>query len=717
MVDIKIFKTLKRFAALVIILILVFSFGLATLAATPYESYTYSYNGDVQISPNAYSPYKEYSKFDKFGALKSPTDIIVDTHGNIVVADKDNNRILVMNIDFVPITSISDFNANGKPESLKGPQGIFSVNDMLYVADTENARIVVFDASYNFVRIIEAPSVDILPKGFIYKPKSIAVDNAGRIYVLSLNTNMGVIALNKDGGFEGFIGAQRVAANAMELFIRMFMTEEQIERSISFVPMEFSNLTMDAKGFVYVTASSIDRYSLFTAVESRSSSSTYAPIKKMNPSGTDVLRRNGFFPPVGDINFDAYANKPENLIINPSSIIEVCLLNNGLYCLLDNELSKIFVYDSYGNLLYAFGGNGIATGLYSSLCSVAYAKDTMYTLDSVDGSITVLKKTDYGKLLDEVIALQDDRQFDNAVLLWQDVITYNNNFDLAYLGIGKALLEKGEHVEAMSYFQLINNQSFYSKAFKLYRQELLQKYGFFVLLISIFLIICIVKLFAFAKRYNKKGRITGSKRNLAGELMYAFYIIFHPFDGFWDLKHEKRGSVKSASIILLIVSLTFAYKSFGSGYLFKPINDTPNLLSVFGGVLLPFTLWCVASWCLTSLMDGKGNFKDIYVYSCYALVPLVIFMIPITIITNLFITEEANILVFVLGIGYVWAAVLLFFGSLTTHDYSLGKNIIVTILTFIAIGFILFLMMIFFNLIGNMATFFSNIVNEITYRM
>ena len=27
-------------------------------------------------------------------------------------------------------------------------------------------------------------------------------------------------------------------------------------------------------------------------------------------------------------------------------------------------------------------------------------------------------------------------------------------------------------------------------------------------------------------------------------LRYALYVMTHPFDGFWDLTHEKRGSIR-----------------------------------------------------------------------------------------------------------------------------------------------------------------------------
>lgn len=677
------------------------------------DTYTYSYEGKMQISPAAYDSLYEVSEFGDAGALNAPQDIYFDESRNyIIFADTGNNRIVVTNRDFKSIKIITTFiNDEGKEDTFSAPSGVFvAENGKLYVADTDNSRIVIFDKDFNFYDILPPLSSNILPDGFKYNPRAVAVDRAERVYVVSKNSNMGVIALDSDGSFEGFIGAQEVTVDAFELMKRAFMTDEQISRSIQFVPVEYSNLTVDEKGFVYVTSAQIDSYSLYSTVQSRSTASSYAPIKKLNPAGTDVLRRIGFFPPVGDVIFDAYDGGKTQA----SDITEVSLLNNGMYALLDSNGHKIFVYDSNGNLLYAFGGEGSGIGLYTQLEGMAFDNEFLYTLDSVDATVTVLKKTEYGSLIDEVIGYQNNREFDKADKLWQEILVKNNNFDMAYLGLGKIALEEGDYDTAMYYFKLINNKNYWEKAFELSRKNFLNKYGMFLLVGVVILILLVIKLWGMISKFNDKKTEKAATGKLLDEILFGFYLITHPFKGYWSLKFEKRGSVKSATIWFAIGSFSAIFASLGACYLQKDINA--SIVSALANTLFPLLLWCVSNVCFTTLMNGKGSFKDVYIAVAYATVPYSLVTIPCTLLSHVLIESELMILGLVSTIALIWVLLLIFCGMMTIHDYGLGKNIIVSILTIVGIVFILFIILVFANVIGRMIGLVINVIDELAYR-
>ncbi|MFY9569169.1 MAG: hypothetical protein WAP56_08355, partial [Acetivibrionales bacterium] len=55
-------------------------------------------------------------------------------------------------------------------------------------------------------------------------------------------------------------------------------------------------------------------------------------------------------------------------------------------------------------------------------------------------------------------------------------------------------------------------------------------------------------------------------------LRYSLYLIFHPFDGFWDLKHEKRGNLKTALIIVAMVGVTFILRRQLTGFILNEVK-------------------------------------------------------------------------------------------------------------------------------------------------
>lgn len=688
--------------------------GTMTVSAAeaPYETYVFAYDSSVQITPNAYLPAEKIAAFGET-LLKEPSDMVVDEErGLIAIADTGNNRIVLLNRNFEVTGTIGPFALpNGKEDTFDSPSGVFiTEEDWLVVADSNHGRLVVFDKDNRYLRTIDGPPAQVLPENFKYNPISVAVNAAGQFYVVSKNSNMGVMALDGDGGFQGFIGAQRVAPNAAQLLWRAFMTEEQLARSVQFVPVEYSSLTIDHKGFVYVTCSFIDRYKLYNTIHSRSMDSTYAPVKKINPAGTDVLRRNGFFPPAGDINFSPYDGDGA---VGPSQISKVILLDNGMYMLLDSYGNKLFTYDSSGNLLFAFGGKGEALGLFSRLSAAAAWGDELLALDAETGAITVFRKTAYGSLLDEVIGYQENREYDKAQGLWNELLGENNNFDLAYLGVGKALMEKGDLTGAMKYFELINNKLYYSKAYGLYRQEILQRWGLWILLGVLILILLAVWVFRKIAVHNQKTLASPAGGGLRDALLLGFYVIFHPFNGYWALKGEKRGGVRSATILLALACLTQAITA-ASGFLSGDGGD-----SVGSGVLnllTPLLLWCIANTCFTSLMDGKGSFRDVYVAVGTSTLPVTLLVLPCTVVSHFLILEELPILAMVTNVAYIWMAALIFFSMITVHDYTLGKNVLVSILTVLGMAFILFLLFIFVSLIGRMISLVSAVGTELSLR-
>ena len=168
---------------------------------------------------------------------------------------------------------------------------------------------------------------------------------------------------------------------------------------------------------------------------------------------------------------------------------------------------------------------------------------------------------------------------------------------------------------------------------------------------------------------------------------------------------------------LFTLSLRFLLSSIRQSVQATFQTRKAHILQYGLSVLVPLLLFAVANWCLTTLFDGEGSFKDIVVAICYSLLPLPIIIIPTTLISNWAITKELSLLNFLVTIAFIWVGILIFFGTMVTHDYSLGKNLITLVGTVAGMAFIMFLGILFSTLLGKLISFVTNIITEITYRM
>lgn len=711
---------MKKLKLVLLALLIAVMLAPSVLAAVPYATYTYDIDGFMALSPDAYVPDKLIDSNDLTlaTALDSPKDIFVDAHEMVYIADTKNNRIIVVNENWETQFGISDFyNDNGIYDSLAAPEGVFVNEIEIYVADSQNHRIVVFDREGgSFKRIIPEPESDVFPEGHIYTPVAVAVDTAGRIYVVSSTTTYGVISMNSDGTFLGFLGAQKTTPSAFDIFWRRFQTKAQRAQSTQYVPTEYNNLTIDETGFIYVTTSTIDAHSQQTAIDNQDKSADYAPVKKLNPSGQDIMNRNGFYPPSGEVKVQMDEMEGYS-ITGPSKVIDVALGPAGMWSIIDEKRSKVYTYDQDGNLLYIFGDKGSQLGNIANIQCIAYKGDDLVIFDKSNDTITTYKRTEYGDLLVAALQNTEERKYDQAVVYWRDILQRNSNFDMAYIGIGDSLYRQGNYEDAMSYYKSAHAVEKYSNAFKQIRKAWMSDWILVVPLVIIIFFVIVAKFFKYANKVNVAGQKMKSKRSLKETFLYAFHIIFHPFDGFWDMKHEKRGSMTASLIIVAITILGFIYKSSGTAYIFAPEAEGISYIGETLGVLMPYILWCVANWCLTTLFEGEGSMKDIFMATGYAMLPIPMFMIPATAITNVLLLEEASIITLLNSLGFVWAGFLIFFAMSVIHDYALGKNVITCIGTIVGMAIIIFLGVLFSGLVTKIVSFVYNIYVELSYRL
>lgn len=706
---------------------------------------------------------------------------------------------------------------------LNNASGITVTKDGMYIADSGNARIIrvnkqgeewVVDGVYLtpddniFYQISSNISIVDVTGVTLFNPQKVAVDQTGRLYCIAQNVYEGIMEFHTSGSFNRFLGKNEVVANPLKKFWTKIFSETQIASLNLDLPPEFTNIAMDENGFLYATS------------HPDADVTTNANMVKMiNTSGKDIMKRNGYVTPDGDAVYLTTSTE-EGVIIGMSNLVGITVSKNGNFTIVDELRGRLFTYDNEGNLLYITGeqpgGNSSSgsTTLSSSIIdpvAIRYfyrdsgevdedgnpiQEEVLLVLDTVSKSIILFQTTEFGEAVNKATELyqngivQDEYLLDEngeivldsegnpiikqygAETYWQQVVKMNTNYELAYLGIGKALLRRGEYKEAMDYFELAHSATYYSKAYSEYRDAILSK-NFSWIMTAVILVVVLWIVLSYRKYLKKKnlalaaatamneekaailsGRITALHRENQDEekmndsedddlneetqdvkkfswlkiwnsikyffketVGYPLYILTHPIQGFTDFKIEKKGKMWVSIVILLMYVLMeiLAYQYEG---IITNTNNPQKFNSIqilIYGVLPPIIL-AVTNWSVTTLLDGKGKMKEIFMMICYSLFPVTVFGFLNIILSNVMTLDEAQFITLINIIGWVLTGIMAFMGLVVIHEYGVGKTIWSIILTIVATLIIAFIALLVFDLVQQMYGFVYSLYKEITTR-
>lgn len=202
-------------------------------------------------------------------------------------------------------------------------------------------------------------------------------------------------------------------------------------------------------------------------------------------------------------------------------------------------------------------------------------------------------------------------------------------------------------------------------------------------------------------------------------LKFSLYCISHPNDGFWDLTHERRGTYAAANTILIATLIIRVMKlRYTSFVVTEPVYwEDINIFLYLASVLFPLMLWVVGNWALTTLFDGKGRLGQVYMATCYAIVPYPLVQLPLMIFSNFVTVDEAEFYAVLSAVSLVYAAILIITAMGQIHEYSAGKNILFTIATLFSMLVMIFLLMIFFSMISQGVAYFISLGRELLFRL
>ena len=193
--------------------------------------------------------------------------------------------------------------------------------------------------------------------------------------------------------------------------------------------------------------------------------------------------------------------------------------------------------------------------------------------------------------------------------------------------------------------------------------------------------------------------------------------ILHPFNSFRLVKEKGQGSVLIAAVILLIYYILSAILDTAGGFAFNyfdasSYNSFYILLSTVGFV----GLWTVSNWLVCVLLGGIGRIKEIFIVTCYSLLPAIFGSGISLILSHILVPEEFVFVSMLQSVCLIYSLFMIMVGIMKVHDFEFGKFLWTTILTFIAMLVVIFLIFLMFLLTQQLIGWIQTLIIEIKYR-
>jgi len=495
-------------------------------AGEPYDVYNYDRWGEAIPSQAGYIAERSVSGNDLgVGAFDSPNDIFHDHNDIFYIVDTNNNRIVAVDSDFKEVVKVYDefTTSKGKTTTLKKPMGVYvsAENNYMYIADNENARVLISDLDGNVISEITKPESEVYDQKRTFLPQRVIADKAGNVYVVLGNITTGAAMFNPEGEFTGFYGANRVEATAEIIgnyFSNLFMSDEKKARRKRNIPTGITSFDIDGD-FIFTCTSS--------------STQTTDTVKKLNAAGNNIFANMdlsfGDFTPMYDTS--------QNKVLKPA-IVDIDIADDGNINCLDFTTGRVFQYDEDCNLLFITGTIAKQVGGFDHATALESKGSNLYVVDSQKDTVTIFVETDFGKIVHEATALHNAGYYEEALDPWYEVLKRDGNYRRAYVGVASALLRQEDYEGAMKYAKLADTPLIYNKAFEGYRMNWLKaNFGFMVVIIAV-----IVALWIYLDKKIKKKKLLAEKARIDEQEQLAILDRKKRMaEEYADIKQNKEG--------------------------------------------------------------------------------------------------------------------------------------------------------------------------------
>lgn len=675
---------MKRIAVLVNIILVMASFPADALEST---AHTYTMGVDFHYV-RTHSAYIPSSVILRELSMKSPEDLHI-VGKTMYIADTGNRRIVRFQMD----TGQVDFLGVGL---LQQPTGVSVLADgRAVVADYGARAIVILNQDGNeVVQTIGRPDALLFGESTPYKPRKVDVDKYGNIYATSEGTHEGILQFDASGVFAGFFGANEARRPTLREWIEdLIFTEEQRQQQPLRNPLSVVNIEVSKENLIYSV----------TQFDARQS------LKKLNMAGVNIMKTLAFF---GETNF-----------------VDVAIGKNGeIFAVTDT--GAITEYDKDGRYLFAFGGRAVSSdrnGLTSVVSSIEVDDDyNVFVLDKHRGVVQPHVPTRFAQSIHLGLVHYQEGRYADAESIWLEFLRLTPRAAFAHWGYGLALWQTGRYAEAKYHLELVRDFDYASDAYWELRNAWLMRRlpALIVSFAALWLVLLLIRIVRSRRDFLSAAlhawRKLSTRYRLVSDLGFMKRMVYNPVDALYELKAGARGSVLSACVLYVLALAVWLVDSILTAPMFNSMRFAEtwaNPAVITALALIPVALFVIGNYFVSSISDGEGSFRNVFVAMAYAL-SFYIVVTPFTTLLSHALTLNEAFVHYLLKLvinGYTF--VLGFTAAKEIHGYSVGGTVKNLALTAFFMVLASTAMVVLYMMWSELAGFVATLAEEVRYRV
>jgi len=203
-------------------------------------------------------------------------------------------------------------------------------------------------------------------------------------------------------------------------------------------------------------------------------------------------------------------------------------------------------------------------------------------------------------------------------------------------------------------------------------------------------------------------------------LKLCLMTLFHPIVVTEHIKRQRDRRMNWWPVIVLL-TLALAVRIFSIYFTHYPLAAVSvrkaNLLLECGKLFVPVLTWVLASYAMTTILDGETLLTETLLFSSYALVPYIVFT-PILTLASRLMDSSQMALFATLEIGILgWVVLLMIIALKEMNGYSMGKTVLMIFLSLFTMVMIWAVVILLYTISSQFVGMVKEIFYEVIYRI